>query len=138
MNLNGLKVLVVDDEALVREGMKVLLTSSGCEVELAETTGEALAAASANKPDIALVDYSLRDNDCGLDTIVQLRRLHPDQPAIIITGDTAPNRLLEIQNAGIDLLSKPVAVESLRNAIATACHTSLNRTGVNQPPKKFP
>ena len=120
-SLAGIKVLVVDDEIAVRNGMKVLLETLGCEVALAECTEEALTAAQRKEPDLALVDYRLRGQDNGLATIDALRALYPGMPAIIVSGDTGPDRLQQLEAAGILLLSKPVSTTSLKNAIAAAC-----------------
>ena len=115
------RILVVDDEAEIRHGMKTLLEVMGCRVATAGDSESAFAAASIEKPDIALVDYRLPDGDNGLLTIQRLRQLYPLLPAIIISGDIAPDRLLQVENAGIEMLHKPVFVEPLKNAISSAC-----------------
>jgi len=120
-SLAGIKVLVVDDEMTVRNGMKVLLETFGCEVTLAESTKEALAAAQRREPDLALVDYRLRGEDNGLATIDALRALYTGIPAIIVSGDTGPDRLQQLKAAEVMLLNKPVDKASLENAITTAC-----------------
>jgi signal transduction histidine kinase len=120
-SLQGLRVLVVDDESQVREGMKVLLELLGCQVQVAASTGDAVSLATAAKPDLALVDFRLREQDSGLATIDSLRKLHPGLPAIIVSGDTAPDRLQQARDAGIPVLSKPVLVEPLQAAISSAC-----------------
>ena len=60
--------------------------------------------------------------DSGLITIDRLRHIYPGLPAIIISGDTAPDRLAEARSAGIQVLSKPVLVDPLKSAISAACH----------------
>lgn len=119
-SLEGLKVLVVDNEASVRAGMETLLTLFGCQVMLANSTSSALDACSNAKPDIALVDYRLRGTDSGISTINKLRENHPKLHAIIISGDTDPALLNELSSAGINLLNKPVTRELLYKAIASA------------------
>jgi signal transduction histidine kinase/ActR/RegA family two-component response regulator len=121
-SLDGLSVLVVDDEPAVRDGMKVLLEVLGCHVQIAGSTSAAISLATSDKPDLALVDLRLRDHDSGLNTIDRLRHLYPGLPAIIISGDTAPDRLLQAKKAGIPILSKPVLVEPLKDAMSKACH----------------
>jgi signal transduction histidine kinase len=119
--LSGIRALVVDDEKTVRDGMRLLLEMLGCEVDLAHGTDGALACARAAVPNIALVDYRLRGKDSGLHTIRRLREECPDLPAIIISGDTGPERLREARTAGVMLLSKPVDRDSLHDAIAITC-----------------
>jgi signal transduction histidine kinase len=120
-SLSDLSVLVVDDESAVREGMQVLLEAMGCNVITADSTDSALAVAEAGWPDLALVDFRLRGDDSGLIAIERLRKIHAGLPAIIISGDTSPARLREAQAAGVLLLSKPVQVGPLREAIAATC-----------------
>jgi signal transduction histidine kinase/CheY-like chemotaxis protein len=121
-SLEDLNILVVDDESTVREGMRVLLEVMGCRVQTAGSTSAAISIATSDKPDLALVDFRLRDHDSGLNTIDRLRHLYPGLPAIIISGDTAPDRLMQARSAGIAVLSKPVLVDPLKQAISKACH----------------
>ena len=114
-------MLVVDDESAVREGMKVLLEMFGCKVSITDSTESALSSARLDKPDLALVDLRLRGDDNGFITIHRLRQLYPGLKAIIISGDTAPDRLQQARAAGIRVLSKPVLGEPLRQAISEAC-----------------
>ncbi len=121
ISLESLAVLVVDDELSVREGMRTLLESLGCRVNTADSSDTAIAVAAKVKPNIALVDLRLRNHDDGLMTIERLRQLYPRLPAIIISGDTAPDRLLAINKQGIPVLIKPVLIEPLRDAILRNC-----------------
>jgi signal transduction histidine kinase/CheY-like chemotaxis protein len=119
--LESLSVLVVDDEEVVREGMRALLESLGCRVTTAGSSDMAIEVASAEKPDLALVDLRLHNHDNGLLTIRRLRDLHPGLPAIIISGDTAPDRLMSIKTADIPVLIKPVLLGPLQEAIIRSC-----------------
>lgn len=119
-----LTVLAIDNETEVLEGMKTLLGGLGCEVFLAGGTGQALDAAKRTPPDVVLCDFRLSGDDNGLDTVMQLRALQPDLPAILVTGDTSADRLREARDAGLIVLHKPVRVNDLRSAIEQACmHT---------------
>ena len=116
--LEGIKILVLDDEEEVRKGMQTLLQELGCQVELAGCIAEAVARCEAAPPDVALVDLRLRGQENGIAAIEQLRRTRPGLPAILVSGDTAPDRLRDAHAAGIPMLHKPVAAESLCSAIA--------------------
>ncbi len=120
LQLQGLHILVVDDEDQVRLGMKTLLEGLGCRATLVDGTTPAIAAVRAEKPDVVLADFRLRGNDNGIATVQSIRRLFPAMPAILLSGDTAPDRLREAEEAGIPLLHKPVAVEVLADAISAA------------------
>lgn len=119
----GMRVLVIDDEVSVREGMQALLQQWGCVVALAGSADEAVAAARAlgAAPDALITDYRLRDERTGAQAIDRLQReLGVTIPALIITGDTAPERLREAQASGHRLLHKPVQPAMLRAFLRNA------------------
>ncbi|HEX2010824.1 MAG TPA: ATP-binding protein, partial [Roseateles sp.] len=95
LGLPNLRVLVIDDEEPVRQAMQTLLESYGCEVLLAGSTREAMVKGLTKTPDIVLSDLRLRGADDGLAAIRSLRSAHPRLPAVLISGDTAPERLRE-------------------------------------------
>jgi CheY-like chemotaxis protein len=115
-SLQGTRVLVLDDEEAVRQGMETLLQAYGCEVRLAGSIAEALEHCEAMQPDIALVDLRLRGEENGIRAIERLRRA-AWMPAILVSGDTAPDRIKEAHDAGIPLLHKPVAPQALYGSI---------------------
>jgi CheY-like chemotaxis protein len=74
-----------------------------------ESIAQALVRAREHTPDLLISDYRLRGPDTGAAAIASLRALlGKEVPAILITGDTAPQRLREAQVSGIPLLHKPV------------------------------
>lgn len=108
------RVLVIDDDEAVRTGMCHLLRNWGCECEAAESIEEAVALARAHAPDLVISDYRLREQRTGTEAIVALRALLGNTlPALLITGDTAPERLREAQANGVPLLHKPVSPSQL-------------------------
>lgn len=117
----GMHVLVIDDEAEVRAGMETLLSAMGHQVTLADSTEHALAHVRSAPPELVLADLRLRGADNGIEAIRAVRALAPHVHALLISGDTAPARLKEAQQAGIRLLHKPVAVHELRRAIHEVC-----------------
>ncbi len=121
ISLTGMQILAVDDHPNVALGTKTLLEELGCKVTIVEGTLQAIEAVEDRKPDIVLVDFRLRDGDTGLATVRALRERYPGLPAIMISGDTAPDRIREANEAGLELLHKPVLVGELKRAIADAC-----------------
>lgn len=122
--LAGCHCLVVDDEEGVRHGMRTLLEALGARVTLAEGETDALLVADCDKPDLLLSDFRLRGNQSGIALITKLRALRPGMPALLISGDTSPERLREARAANITLLHKPVLPHQLRQALASLAHTS--------------
>jgi signal transduction histidine kinase/CheY-like chemotaxis protein len=116
-SLAGTRVLVLDDEEAVRKGMETLLQAFGCEVRSAGCIAEAVTQCRSMPPDILLVDLRLRGDENGITAIQQLRSAHPALPAILVSGDTAPDRIKDAHDAGIPMLHKPVSAEILHQTI---------------------
>ncbi|MFK7891827.1 MAG: ATP-binding protein [Granulosicoccus sp.] len=116
----GRVVLVVDDEPQVLQSMRHMLEGWGCEVMLAESARDALKviALSEETPEVILSDYRLRDNHNGVDAVAAIRESVDKQiPAIIITGDTSPERLKEVKKTGLQLMHKPVNPDELHETM---------------------
>jgi signal transduction histidine kinase len=116
----ALNVLVIDDEAEIRFGMKTLLEGMGCRATLADGTVQALDAARTAKPDVVVADLRLRGADSGIEAVRAVRGLYPRVPALLVSGDIASEQLREAERAGIVLLHKPVPADTLKQAIADA------------------
>jgi signal transduction histidine kinase/CheY-like chemotaxis protein len=114
-------ILVLDDELTIQIGMKTLLESWGYRVLAAGSGDEMLEAiaTAAEAPRLIICDYRLRDNETGTAVVDRLRsEFNDDIPAMLITGDTAPDRIREAEASGLLLLHKPVPNGKLRAAIA--------------------
>jgi signal transduction histidine kinase len=113
-DLIGCKVLLVDDEHLAREAVKVVLEQAGVDLQCAASGPEALAVLKQTQfaPDILILDYRLSGGETGLDALRVLEELlGKEMPNLIITGDaTAEIELLPGSSA---ILSKPVNREEL-------------------------
>jgi|AGTN01.3.fsa_nt_gi PAS domain S-box len=121
----GTSVLVIDDEPDVRESLEMLLESWGHMVLAAASADDALAKLSkwGRSPDLVIADYRLQNGNTGGEAIAQIEQsLKPQArlPAIIVTGDTAPERLQQAQALGYGLLHKPVRADALRRAMDEA------------------
>jgi signal transduction histidine kinase len=110
-------VVVIDDELAIREATQTLLSGWGCDTLLADSGDAALATLTRadRLPEVIIADYRLRDGKTGVEAVERLKASHGRNiPAIIITGDTAPDRLREAQASGYYLLHKPIAPAKLR------------------------
>ena len=116
-HLYGASIWVVDDDPLVRDVMDTLLAQWGCKTTIAACGDDAVAALARDErtPDAILCDYRLPGSETGIETIRRLRRACETQiPAVLITGDTAPDRINEAKQCGLPLLQKPVRPAKLR------------------------
>ncbi len=115
-------VLVVEDDVIVREGLRLMLAERGHRVLAAASRAEALALlGECAVPDVIVADYRLRDGETGTEVIREVRRrLGRTLPGILVTGDTAPERLAEGEAGNFRVLHKPVVAQELHRAIADA------------------
>ena len=114
-------ILVVEDEEGIREALYELIRSWRCVVITAASGDDAVRTIEKEriKPDVILTDYRLRDNETGIDVISKVNSLYSETvPAIIVTGDTDPERIKEAQSGGHSVLHKPVSPNELRALIA--------------------
>ena len=111
---NGMRVLVIDDEAVVRMAVESLLSEWGYAVIVADSAEAALNSLHT-APDVIIADYRLRENLTGVDAIRAVQsKWGSDIPALIITGDTGPEQLSDVNKSGFSLLHKPVQPGRLR------------------------
>ncbi len=117
------RALIIDDEAMIRTGLTMLLEGWGWQVAAVADAAEATekVAAWARGPDIILADYRLADGQVGTDAVKAVRAACArDVPAVIITGDTSADRLAAIQASGFAVAHKPVTADRLRAMTAQA------------------
>jgi signal transduction histidine kinase/CheY-like chemotaxis protein len=113
--VSGKLIVVIDDDTLVLDAMRGILTSWGCDIVIASAAEEALASLHGRQPDLVISDYHLADGRTGIDAIEYLRaRLGTTIPAFLMSGDTAPARLRDATQSEYFLLNKPVAPITLR------------------------
>ena len=114
----GARVLVIDDEALVRDALDELLSGWDCDVRLAGSGKEAAAIAEDFEDELILADYRLRDHETGRDAVRAVQKVRGEKtPAIIITGDTGAERIREAEATGLPLLHKPLTSDELRRVM---------------------
>jgi CheY-like chemotaxis protein len=116
-------VLVLDDEESIRTSVAQLLAEWGYEVLTAATTDEGLERLAALEGrggtlDCVVTDLRLRDGDDGIAAIDRLREAAGFAvPALLVTGDTAPEQMLRVHASGHIALWKPVQPAELLNVL---------------------
>ncbi|MBP2315268.1 ATP-binding protein [Azospirillum soli] len=121
--LTGRTVMVIEDEDQQRGALSMYLESLGCRAIATGSADEAIACLeeSAPSPDAVVSDFRLIGRTTGLDAIAAVRRrLGRRLPAVLVTGDTDPQRLREAKRAGCTLLHKPFRPDDLHRALSKA------------------
>jgi two-component system response regulator AtoC len=121
MKVRKKKVLIVDDESIVRESLQLLL-SRLYEIQVAADGSAAIellaaSAAGGTFPDIVLLDVMMPGVD-GLDTLQQISEQYPRLPVIMLTASTTLKTAVDAMKIGaVDYLSKPFDVDELLSLI---------------------
>ncbi|MFH1804753.1 MAG: NahK/ErcS family hybrid sensor histidine kinase/response regulator [Pseudomonadota bacterium] len=130
--LGGVRVLCIDNEPDILDGMTAMLENWNCVVATARSGAECATllmpdgGTTAFAPDIILADYHLSAGETGLDVLRRLRDVHGfDVPAVVITADRSTETAELIRAENFSLLNKPLRPAKLR-ALMTR---SLNRLG---------
>ena len=115
-DIRNLRVLCIDNESDVLDGMRALLDVWGCHSVMAASTEQALAqlAEMEAPPSVILADYHL-NTETGVDAVKAISAaVGRDLPAVIITADRTPEVQREIRQLGLVLLRKPLKAAQLR------------------------
>jgi len=114
------QVLVVDDEADIRELLGITLLRMGLEPHCAGSVSEALSLLGSNSFELCLTDMRLADGD-GLSIVEHITRNHPSLPVAVITAHgSAENAVAALKAGAFDYLGKPVSLDQLRALVRSA------------------
>lgn len=114
------RLLVIDDEAIIRFSIRQVFAAGNIEVLDAETADEGLRLAEEERPDVVLLDIRLGDRS-GLDVFRDLRRLDPKILTIFITGHGTTETAIEAMKLGAyDYLVKPLDADRLEEVVNQA------------------
>ena len=114
-------IIVIDDEEYSRAGMRELISQWGHGVFAFENSDEAelFLDLEGIEPDLIISDYRLRNGMTGDKAIRKLQsKIGREVPALIVTGDTDKDRIMEAKSSGFSLLHKPVQPAKLRSALS--------------------
>src|SRR5918912_1436747 len=114
------RVLVVDDDQLLRQLVTDQLSRSGFETSSAASGEEALAALQASDYDVVLLDIRMAGMS-GLDTLREIRQLEDPPEVIMLTADTSLGTGLEAMRLGAyDYLTKPATLDEIEAVVRKA------------------
>lgn len=128
LDISGLRVLAIDDEPGILQGLRTLLAEWGCDVRAAASPAEALEQLRGwfGPPDLVISDLHLGDGPDGLEALQAIARQlgeDPQRPGfarLLLTGETRRDRLDAIAARQIPVLFKPVQPQRLREAMLAA------------------
>src|ERR1700731_3799564 len=107
------RILIIDDEAEIRESLETLLQLEGYTVVVSGSGSEGLAQIGERTFDVVLLDLALPDKN-GIDELSEIRLLHPQQGVIMITAyGTVENAVRAMQSGATNFVQKPWDNEKL-------------------------
>jgi DNA-binding NtrC family response regulator len=116
-HLKGKHILLVDDDAWIRDSMSICLSCEGCRVTTAETAQQGLAFLRQGGVDILICDYQLPDRD-GLDLLREAKGVAPEIPVILITAFGSRQLYAQAAGIGVDIfIDKPFNSQTIEHAI---------------------
>ncbi|MDD3034674.1 MAG: sigma-54 dependent transcriptional regulator [Bacteroidales bacterium] len=121
------KILIIDDDKLVRKVFKMTLMKEGYDIIEAEDGPTGLQLIRSEHPDLTLTDYQMPGMN-GIEVLAEIRKTKTNMPVIILTafGDVVLT-IKAIQLGAFDFLEKPVSPDLLRSTIKSALD-SVNRS----------
>jgi two-component system OmpR family response regulator len=122
----SIRILVVDDEAVLAEMVSMALRYEGWEITTAGDGTSAVTAARETRPDAVVLDVMLPDMS-GLDVLRRLREHSPELPVLLLTAkDAVEDRIAGLSAGGDDYVTKPFSLEE----VVLRLRGLLRRTGV--------
>lgn len=112
MKLSG-RILIIEDEASLRQTMTRIMRQAGCEVTAAANGPEALQRLTASSYDLTYLDIHLPEMD-GIEVLKEVHRLYPQMPVVLFTAYASLETAVEAMRLGaVDYLLKPLNPELL-------------------------
>jgi len=126
------RILIIDDEMLIRWSVSKVLERAGYRVSEAATGKDGLAAIEAGSPDLVLLDITLPDLD-GFGVLEAIRQDHPEIPVLMMTADATRETAERAFRLGArGHLDKPFDPASLQAAVSDALQSPPSATLANQ------
>jgi DNA-binding NtrC family response regulator len=117
---SSIQVLVIDDEAVIREGLRQTLSGEGYQVELAANGRIGLSKLQKNEFQVVISDLKMPGMH-GIEVLKTIRVLQPEVPVIIMTGYATVDSAVEaMKNGAFDFITKPFLPEQLLDKVRAA------------------
>src|SRR5450830_214771 len=114
------RILVVDDEAHLRELLEITLIKMGLDVDSAENLAQARSYLTKKPYSLVLTDMRLPDGS-GMELVAEVNATYKSTPIAVITAfGSADNAVIALKAGAFDYVSKPVALEQLRKLVRSA------------------
>ncbi len=124
----GFRVLVVDDELVVRDSLKEWLVDEGFSVDMAESGKQAVEMLSQINYDLMLLDIKMPGMD-GVEVLKIAREMKPDLPVVMMTAYATVETAVEAMKVGaLDYLLKPFDVENLISKVVQQYESTAKKT----------
>jgi len=121
---NGANILIVDDEAAMRDACRQILERDGLGIHEATSGREALKAMDKRLFDLVILDLKMPKVG-GLEVLRSMKREHKEIPVLVMTGYPSVDSAVEaMKNGAIDFLAKPFTSEALRVIVRKSLHYS--------------
>lgn len=122
--MDNYRILVIDDEEIVRISCKKCLTPEGYDVDVAANGVEGMRLTLSNKYDLILTDLKMPDMD-GMEFLEKMKETQPDAKVIMITGySTVENAVKAIKLGAYNYIEKPFTPDTLITAVKEALETT--------------
>jgi DNA-binding NtrC family response regulator len=118
------RILVIDDEEIVRISCKKCLVPEGFDVDVAANGREGITLTKANKYDLVLTDLKMPDMD-GMEFLMNMKKDQPNAKVIMITGySTVEHAVKALKLGAYDYIEKPFTPDTLITAVKEALNNS--------------
>lgn len=114
------RVLIVDDEPAMLDVVRDIVQQADCQVMLAGNVNEAHNTINSQHLDLLITDVNLPDGT-GLELLSEMRRLHPDAAAVVMSGSpSTESAVIALRGGAVDFLTKPFSADQLADRVNKA------------------
>ena len=129
------RVLVVDDEADIRELVDLTLSRMGLAADCAGSVGEARQALANNRYQLCLTDMRLPDGE-GLELVRLIGERYPQLPVAVITAyGSTDNAVAALKAGAFDYIAKPLGLDALRSLVRSVLDVPRPKAALSRRPK---